>query len=147
MSDSEDEDRRPVTTSSIRLSEDEIIKSCKTSFSYVTTKWYIFFFSFFPLGVTVLSTSSVSLKTLIPSSSIKSENALKVAVWILTSHAKKRTPIHILQRIKWLTAIVQYGIIDSLNGLEKLFNPFIQLTFITQYVQLYTWLNSLFCKC
>lgn len=108
MSDSEDEDRRPVTTSSIRLSEDEIIKS-------------------------LLSTSSVSLKTLIPSSSIKSENALKVAVWILTSHAKKRTPIHILQRIKWLTAIVQYGIIDSLNGLEKLFNPFIQLTFITQY--------------
>ncbi|XP_057379734.1 uncharacterized protein LOC130702084 [Daphnia carinata] len=109
MSDSEDDEGHgPVTTSSIRLSEDEIISR-------------------------LLTTSTVSLKTLIPSSSIKSENALKVAVWILTSHAKKRPPNHILQRIKWLTAIVQYGIIDSLNGIEKLFNPFIQLIFITQY--------------
>ncbi|KAI9558051.1 hypothetical protein GHT06_014804 [Daphnia sinensis] len=108
MSDSEDEGLGPVTISSIRLSEDEIIKR-------------------------LLSSSTVSLKTLIPSSSIKSENALKVAVWILTSHAKKRAPNHILQRIKWLTAIVQYGIIDSLNGIEKLFNPFIQLIFITPY--------------
>jgi hypothetical protein len=57
-----------------------------------------------------------------------------VAKWILTSNSKKRSPNAILQRIKWLTAVVQYGIVDSLVGLEKLFTPFIQLIYTVKYV-------------
>lgn len=132
MSDTEDEDGGPVTLSSKRMSEDEIIQKCKITFSCAT--FFMVYLLFFFFGFIVLSGSSVSLKTLIPSSPIKSENAVKVAVWILSSHARKKAPNCILQRIKWLTAIVQYGIIDSLSDIEKLFNVFLQLIFTSQYV-------------
>lgn len=66
---------------------------------------------------------------------------MKVAKWILTSKSKKRNPNMILQRIKWLTAVVQYGIVDSLVELEKLFTPFIQLIYIAKYVMLITCSN------
>ncbi|EFX69734.1 hypothetical protein DAPPUDRAFT_300700 [Daphnia pulex] len=82
---------------------------------------------------TLLSTSVVKMKDLVPSGPLKSENAMKVAKWILTSKSKKRSPNMILQRIKWLTAVVQYGIVDSLVELEKLFTPFIQLIYTAKY--------------
>lgn len=78
------------------------------------------------------------MKDLIPSGPLKSENAVKVAKWILSSKSKKRSVNIILQRIKWLTAIVQYGIVDSLVELEKLFTPFIQLIYNVKYVILVT---------
>jgi hypothetical protein len=71
---------------------------------------------------------------LIPNGPLKSESAVKVANWILSSNAKKKSVNIVLQRIKWLTALVQYGIVDSLSDLEKLFNPFIQLIYIVKYV-------------
>ncbi len=74
------------------------------------------------------------MKDLVPSGPLKSENAMKVAKWILTSISKKRSPNAILQRIKWLTAVVQYGIVDSLVGLENMFTPFIQLIYTAKYV-------------
>ncbi len=74
------------------------------------------------------------MKDLVPSGPLKSENAVKVAKWILSSKSKKRSVNAILQRIKWLTAVVQYGIVDSLVELEKLFTPFIQLIYIVKYV-------------
>lgn len=82
----------------------------------------------------MLSASSVRLKDLVPGGSLKSQNVVKVANWILSSNSKKRSTTTILQRIKWLTAVVQYGIVDSLADLEKLFNPLIQLIFVSQYV-------------
>nr|CAH0102881.1 unnamed protein product [Daphnia galeata] len=82
---------------------------------------------------TMLSQSMVQLKNLIPNSPLKSESALKVGLWILSSHSKKKSSTSIMQRIRWLTAVVQYGIVDSLTDLEKLFNPLIQLIFISQY--------------
>jgi len=71
---------------------------------------------------------------MIPSASLKSENVIKVANWILTSHSKKRGLSVINQRIKWLTAVVQYGIVDSVSDLGKLFNPLIQLIFTEKFV-------------
>ena len=82
----------------------------------------------------------VQLKNLIPNSPLKSESALKVGLWILSSHSKKKSSTSIMQRIRWLTAVVQYGIVDSLTDLEKLFNPLIQLIFISQYVYNSAWL-------
>ena len=82
----------------------------------------------------VLTSSSVSLKSLVPNGPLKSASVVKVANWILTSNAKKRSPTTISQRIKWLTAVVQYGIVDSLTELQQLFNPFIQLIYISKYV-------------
>ena len=84
--------------------------------------------------LTVLTSSSVNVKNFIPNGSLKSKDVCKIANWILSSNSKKKSSSHILQRIKWLTAIVQYGIIDSLADLEKLFNPFVQLIYIIKYV-------------
>lgn len=66
-------------------------------------------------------------------------NAVRVAAWILCGHAKKRNSQTIMQRIRWLTAIVQYGIVDSLRDLQKLFNPLLQLIFIIKYVLNFFW--------
>ena len=86
------------------------------------------------LMFTVLVSSSVNIKNLIPNGQLKTNDICKVANWILSSNSKKKSSSHILQRIKWLTAIVQYGIVDSLADLEKLFNPFVQLIYIIKYV-------------
>ncbi len=61
---------------------------------------------------------------------IKSAIAVKVAKWILINSSRTTS----LQRLKWLTGIVQYGIIDSTAELQKLFTPFIQLIFIREFV-------------
>lgn len=39
---------------------------------------------------------------------LKSEDAMKVAKWILSSKSKKRSVDPILQRIKWLTVVVLF---------------------------------------
>ncbi|KZS03961.1 Centromere protein I [Daphnia magna] len=81
----------------------------------------------------LLSSSSVRLEDLIPSGPLRSIDAARVATWILCQHAQKRNSMRIMQRIKWLTAVVQYGIVDSLTDLGKLFNPLLQLVFISKY--------------
>jgi len=81
----------------------------------------------------LLSSSSVKLQHLIPTGCVKSESVIKVANWILTSHSKKRGLSVINQRIKWITAVVQYGVVESVNDLGKLFNPLIQLIFTEKY--------------
>lgn len=86
----------------------------------------------------VLSSSSVRLEDLIPSGPLRSIDAARVATWILCQHAQKRNSMRIMQRIKWLTAVVQYGIVDSLTDLGKLFNPLLQLVFISKYVLFYS---------
>lgn len=82
----------------------------------------------------VLSSSSVALRDLIPSGPIKSKNAVQVARWILTCNSKQKSENNTLQRIKWLTAVMEYGIVDSLIDLQKLFTPLIQLIYISKFV-------------
>ncbi|XP_057380549.1 uncharacterized protein LOC130702935 [Daphnia carinata] len=82
---------------------------------------------------TLLSSSPVRLEDLVPSGPLRSMDAARVATWILCQHAKKRNSMIIMQRIKWLTAVVQYGVVESLADLAKLFNPLLQLIFISKY--------------
>lgn len=89
-----------------------------------------------------MSPSSVSLRDLIPSGPIKSKNAVKVALWILSKNSQKKSQTSILQRIKWLTAVVQYGIVDSLTELQQVFNPLIQLIYISQFVRVSLYIHE-----
>ena len=77
-----------------------------------------------------MGSSSISFQTLVPNCKINTENATKVAKWIIVSKNSRLAQ----QRLKWLTGIVQYGLVESISGIQKCFSPIIQLIFTSELV-------------